>query len=429
MSIGSALQAGVSGLRSLSTKLAVISNNIQNSQTPGYKRFDTQFSSLVTSTGGGGGSFSAGGVSTNVRSQISLEGTPIGASESTFLSIGGSGFFAVSTERAGGEFALTRAGSFLPDETGALVNAAGYYLQGFPLNPDGTYANGAPNLTSFNNLETVNIGAINGTATPSTAVRFSGNVPQGAAGPFETGVQYYDQFGAAQNLTFNWVNTGANTWDLEIYDGPVAGPPLGTLTNIDFSGAAPGSTPGLPNYGGAAAGGALGAFVAADGTFDITLPTGQVISASIGAEDTPTGITQFAGDAGDYNPETFSDGAPLGALQGIEISEEGIVIAVFDTGERRPVYEIPLAEVANPDGLTTIDGNAYQLSASSGDLRLGGAAAGGRGSVNERSIETSNVDISEELTALIETQRAYSSNATVVRTADEMLEEVTRLKR
>ena len=425
MSIGSALQAGVSGLRSLSTKLAAISNNIQNSSTAGYKRLDTQFSSLVTSSGGGG-SFSAGGISTTVRTQVSLQGTAIGTGVRTDLSIGGSGFFAVSTARENGEFALTRAGSFRPDETGALRNAGGLYLQGFALNPDGTPVNPNPSLTTFDSLETVNIGAITGTATPTSEVRFVSNIPQNSPGPFETGVQYIDQFGAAQDLTFNWVNTGPNTWDLEIYDGPVGGVLVGTQTGIDFDAA--GGTPGLPNYAGAAAVPGAGGITAlgAGGVFDITLASGQVISVDIGDENAVGGITQFAGD---YDPETFSDGAPLGELQAIEINREGVLIAVFNTGERRPVYQIPLAEVTNPDGLTAVTGNAFELSAQSGDLRLGGALAGGRGAVNANSLEASNVDISEELTSLIETQRAYSSNATVVRTADEMLEEVTRLKR
>ncbi|MCK5750381.1 MAG: flagellar hook-basal body complex protein, partial [Oricola sp.] len=135
--------------------------------------------------------------------------------------------------------------------------------------------------------------------------------------------------------------------------------------------------------------------------------------------------TQFAGD---YNPETFADGSGLGELEAIDINEQGIMIAVFSTGERRPIYEIPLADVVNPDGLTPGDGNVFSLSASSGALRLA-AAGNGVGEVNAGALEGANVDIATELTSLIETQRAYSSNATVVRTADEMLEEVTRIKR
>lgn len=420
MSIGSALQAGVSGLKALSTRLATISDNIANSSTIGYKRYDTQFSSLVINSGAKG-AFSAGGASTIVRTDISRNGGIVGSDVVTDLAIGGNGFFAVSSAAAGGDFALTRAGSFRPDETGALRNASGFYLQGFALNPDGSYANGAPNLTTFDSLETVNIGAINGTAQATSIMSFIGNVPQDSAGPFETGIQYYDEFGASQNLTLNWVNTGPNTWDLEIYDGPVAGPPLGTLSNIDFNA----GVPGAPNYGGSATAGGVGALNAAAGTFDVTLASGQVITVNIGAQDTFSGVTQFAGD---YNPETIANGSGLGELEAIDISEQGIMIAVFSTGERRPIYEIPLADVVNPDGLTPGDGNVFSLSASSGALRLAGAG-NGVGEVNAGALEGANVDIATELTSLIETQRAYSSNATVVRTADEMLEEVTRIKR
>ncbi len=420
MSIGSALQPGGSGLKALSTRLATISDNIANSSTIGYKRYDTQFSSLVINSGARG-SFSAGGASSIVRTDISRSGGIIGSDVMTDLAIGGSGFFAVSSAAAGGDFALTRAGSFRPDETGALRNAAGYYLQGFALNPDGTYAAGAPSLTTFDSLQTINIGAINGTAQATSEVSFVGNVPQNSTGPFETGIQYYDDFGAAQTLTLNWVNTGPNMWDLEIYDGPVAGPPLGTLSNIDFNA----GVPGAPNYATSATAGGVGALNAAAGTVDVTLPSGQVITVSIGAEDSFSGVTQFAGD---YNPETFADGSALGELEAIDINEQGIMIAVFSTGERRPIFEIPLADVVNPDGLTPGDGNVFTLSASSGGLSLR-SAGDGVGEVNAGALEGANVDIATELTSLIETQRAYSSNATVVRTADEMLEEVTRLKR
>lgn len=420
MSIGSALQAGVSGLKALSTRLATISDNIANSSTIGYKRYDTQFSSLVIN-GGARGAFSAGGANTVVRTNISRNGAIVGSDVVTDLAIGGNGFFAVSSQAIGGDFALTRAGSFRPDETGALRNASGYYLQGFALNPDGTYANGAPSLTNFNSLQTVNIGAINGAAQATAAMSFVGNVPQDSPGPFETGIQYYDEFGASQTLTLNWVNTGANVWDLEIYDGPSTGPVLGTLSTIDFDA----GVPGAPNYGGSATAGGVGALNAAAGTFDVTLASGQVITVNIGAEDTFSGVTQFAGD---YNPETFADGAALGELEALDINEQGIMIAVFSTGERRPIFEIPLADVVNPDGLTPDDGNVFTLSAASGALTLNRAGAG-VGEVNAGALEGANVDIATELTSLIETQRAYSSNATVVRTADEMLEEVTRLKR
>jgi flagellar hook protein FlgE len=155
-------------------------------------------------------------------------------------------------------------------------------------------------------------------------------------------------------------------------------------------------------------------------------PLSQPIAINLGAPNTLDGTTQFGGD---FSPQTITDGSSLGKLQNVEIGEDGTVSAIFDNGEIREVYKIPLADVVNPEGMTPIDGNAFQLSGTSGDLRLAFAGSSGIGSIQANALEGANVDIAEELTTLIETQRAYSSNATVIQTADEMLEEVTRLGR
>ncbi len=421
MSIGSALQAGVSGLKTLSSKLATISDNIANSSTVGYKRYDVQFSSLVTG-GAAGGAFSAGGAKSSIRTEIDNPGILIGTSSPTDLAIGGDGFFAVSSGVNSTNFALTRAGSFRPDELGNLRNAAGFYLQGFALNPDGSYVNGAVSLDTFQDLQTVNIAAINGTAAATTRIGFSGNLPQNGPGPFETAVQYFDEFGASQTLTLNWVSSGPNQYDLEIYEGPVAGPPAGALTGIDFNA----GVPGAPNYGAAAIGGIVGAINPVTGELSLTLASGQAITLSIGAEDTFSGVTQFAGD---FLPETSRDGSGLGEIQSLEVSDDGVLTAIFSSGERRPIFQIPVVDVTNANGLRSADGNVFELSREAGSYRLWGAGQGPAGTIRGGALENSNVDIAQELTALIETQRAYSSNASIVRTADEMLEEVTRLKR
>ncbi|MFM2045923.1 MAG: flagellar hook protein FlgE, partial [Pseudomonadota bacterium] len=90
---------------------------------------------------------------------------------------------------------------------------------------------------------------------------------------------------------------------------------------------------------------------------------------------------------------------------------------------------LPVADVTNPDGLRRLDGNAFQVSRESGDMYLWDAGSGPAGTMNGGALEASNVDIAEELTSIIETQRAYSSNAKIIQTADEMLDEVTRLMR
>jgi flagellar hook protein FlgE len=436
MSIGSALQTGVNGLKAQSTKLATISDNIANSATVGYKRSSAEFSSLVVNTGSSS-SYTAGGVATTIRTEVSKQGTILGSSEVTDLAIAGGGFFAVAGDPAGNNSALTRAGSFRADQFGNLVNPGGWFLQGFALNPDGTYAQGTPSLTTFGSMETINLSSIQGTAQATTQLGFAGNIPADNVGPFQASMQYYDEFGANQSVTLNWVNAGPNVWNLEIYENNVApGNLITSLNGIDFSGAggppAVAGTPDFPAGGPTAAalpGYAVGGYVEADGTFELTVPGGsgtQTISISLGSENGLNGITQFGGD---FTPQTNIDGSPLGKLQEIDIDDAGTMFAIFDNGEVRPIYQIPLVDVINPEGLTAIDGNAFSLSANSGDLRVATAGTNNTGSISAGALEGANVDIAEELTTLIETQRAYSSAATVVQTAAEMLEEVNRIGR
>ncbi|MEO1656249.1 MAG: flagellar hook protein FlgE [Pseudomonadota bacterium] len=444
MSIGSALQTGVNGLRAQATKIATISDNIANSATIGYKRSDTRFSSLVVN-GLSASSYTAGGVTTNVRQEISTTGAIISTTTDTDLAVQGEGFFAVSTRTDGSGPALTRAGSFRPDENGDLRNDGGYYLRGFSLNADGTFANGAPSLSTFDSLETVNIANLQGSAQATSEVNYSGNLPADtstlpAPVEFQNSVQAFDALGAASTVTLNWSQAvpGSNIWDLQIYDGTVAaGTLVTTLSGIDFSGAGGGGfTPGTPDYTATAttaapAGYAVGVFDPATGTLPVTIPgpagpASQTINIAIGAEGTLEGVTQFGGD---FTPLTSVDGSSLGQLESVDFAEDGTMIAIFDNGEIRPIYQIPLANVLNPNGLGLLDGNAYALSNDSGELALQLAPNRNVGFVQSGALESANVDIATELTDLIETQRAYSSNATVIQTADEMLEEVTRLGR
>jgi flagellar hook protein FlgE len=143
--------------------------------------------------------------------------------------------------------------------------------------------------------------------------------------------------------------------------------------------------------------------------------------------DDSAGITQLAGP---YSPTAVTkDGAPLGDLASVEIDENGYLQAVYDTGLRRTLYQIPVGDVPNMNGLTAMDGQAFSVSSSSGSLYLWDAGTGPVGTVSGYSLMESTTDIAAELTDLIETQRAYSSNAKIVQTVDEMLQETTNLKR
>lgn len=417
MSVFSALSYGVAGMQAQSSRLAALSNNIANTSTAGYRRVDVDFAALVTSGGTGERTPSAGGVTTLGRTDVARNGAIEGSTNGTDLALRGAGFFLVEDAAGGGEPLLTRAGQFRVDDQGRLVNANGYALLG--VRTDDAGAPTSP-LSDPASLQTLDVANLTFTGSPTTQVGYTGNIPAqatGGANPPETStLTVFDDLAAPRTLTLQWTpNAGAaNQWTLDLFDN---GANVGA---VDVSFNAVGPQAGSP----AAYASAL---PVANGVVSVPINGGaQTVQLNLGAPGSYDGVTQFDGP---FATQSTRDGAGFGAFSGVEIDEAGVVFARFDNGQTRPVYQIPVARNANDDGLNAIDGAAFQRTAASGELRIGVAGQAGFGAVSAFAVERSNVDIAEELTALIETQRAYSSNTTVVRTADEMLDEATRLKR
>jgi flagellar hook protein FlgE len=422
MSITSALQAGVSGLQANSSKVQNISSNIANANTVGYRRTFSEFVTQNTSS-------TQAGVLATTRAEVSANGSLVGTGRSTDLAVEGDGFFVVSrnaNDPVESNYYLTRAGSFTPDQNGNLRNAAGYFLSGFPT--DATGETGAVNSTGFGDLSTVNIASYQIAGAPSTQIGVSGNMPAQETGlatpgaPFVSTMRYVNQLGGSEKLNLSWQPSATpNQWTVSIGDD--AGTNYGNATvNFNDSGANAGSpasyvSNGLP-------------MDPATGTVNLTINNGatpQQISVSLGAPNSFDGMTQFAGD---QTPPAFSDdGTQTGSLVRTEMTDVGVLYGVFDNGQRRAVFEIPVANVANPDQMRSINGNAYVATLESGSVTLNKAMSNGVGSVNSGVLESSNVDIAQELTDLIQTQRAYSSNAKIITTSDEMLDETLRIKR
>src|SRR5580700_4336900 len=168
MSLLGMMRTGVSGMNAQANALSTVSDNISNSDTIGYKRATAQFSSLLENTDPS--QYTSGGVSTNVRYGISSQGVIEGTTSTTDLAINGNGFFVVNNS-SGTPF-LTRAGSFVPDSSGNLVNSAGFFLMGYNLGAGGStgVANGLTGLTN------VNISQAALQASASTAGTFSANL-------------------------------------------------------------------------------------------------------------------------------------------------------------------------------------------------------------------------------------------------------------
>jgi flagellar hook protein FlgE len=413
--------------------MATVADNITNINTIGYKSEDAQFRTLV-SGGSSGGTYSAGGVSAAPQAMISKQGVLQASASKTDIGINGAGFF-VTREGSGpaGTISYTRAGSFKPDDQGFLSNAAGYYLQGWRLDSVGKYVNNG-NLSA---LEPVKVSELTGTATPTTKIEARANL-QSTTAPytgiyvagdlasglvktnFSRTVQVYDAQGGAHDVTLGFLKTAANTWVSEIYAVPAsdvtaAGGLLASGTvkfNPDGSLDKTGSSPAL------------------FGTLAIgwTNLAGSVpVQLNLGADKGLDGLTQFGGESALISSNV--DGGMLGNVASIQIGKTGIVSAVFDDGTTRDVFQLPLATFSNPDGLTRLPGNSYALSDASGNVAINAPGALGAGAISASTLEASTVDLAQEFTNMIRFQRAYSASSKIITTVDEMLQEVSALKR
>ena len=437
MSISASMNAGVLGLAANSTRLSTIADNLANAGTVGYKRAEVQFAGLVAAQSSTR-QYWAGGVVPNVRHAITEQGVIQATSASTDFAVGGRGFLPVVNTTTPGavdpqqdEFLLTAAGSFRTDADGYLRNAGGLYLQGWRLNPDGTTVVANPARDSFQSLETVNVTGVNFVGSPTTEITFAANLPAqatqagGTGDPFSMPIEYFDPLGNGERVTLEFTPTvpgagASNSWTLQVLDSASGGAAIGEFT-IDFN--ATGPTAGTIS----AVTPTTGAYDPATGAITVTTGAGETLTLLVGSPGNNEGLTQFAGA---FTPtQVTKNGAAFATVADVEIGEDGILSAVFTNGQRQPIYRIPLIDVVNPDGLTPADGNAFRLSRESGAMYLWNAGEGPVGKTLGFSLELSTTDVAKELTNLIETQRAYSSNAKVIQAADEMLQETTNLKR
>ena len=164
-----------------------------------------------------------------------------------------------------------------------------------------------------------------------------------------------------------------------------------------------------------------------NGASDMDGTTSSRIAIDFGTIATSDGMTQFGSE---FTPgDIQQNGSKFGTFAGVSISDDGLVTALFDNGDTRPVYQIPVATFTNPNGLESRSGNVWNASEKSGDYTLRTAGNGAAGVVTQASLEASTVDIGEEFTNMIVVQRAYSASTKIISTADQMLEELMRVKR
>lgn len=442
MTISSSLNASVAGLAANASRLATISDNISNSSTYGYKRAITDFQAMVIESGRG--TYSAGGVRTTTSRLIDERGALVSTSNPTDLAVRGRGMLPVTTETSvtvnngDNPLLLTTTGSFRPDAQGFLRSPGGLVLLGVPALPDGTIPNYPRD--SIDGLVPVQINANQFAGEATTRVDLSVNLPatstrEGSAGDSESlSVEYFDNLGASTNLSFTFTptvpaNGASNEWTMVITDSATDvdtnGVPdvVGEYTlQFDASRGGGGTLLSVSNTGAAIG----GPYDPATGVLTIAVDGGPM-EINIGEVGSSIGLTQLS-DA--FAPVSISkNGTPVGSLTSIEVDQNGFVRASFDIGINRVLYQIPLVDVPNVNGLETLDQQSYRVTPDSGTFFLWDAGDGPTGDIVGFAREESATDVAGELTELIQTQRAYSSNAKVIQTVDEMLQETTNIKR
>lgn len=435
MSISSSLNAGVAGLAANASRLSTISDNIANSSTFGYKRAETNFHSLVISNGTG--TYSAGGVRVTSQRLIDQAGSLVTTDNSTDLAVRGRGFLPVTTSAAiSGEedldvpFRLATTGSFRTDSQGYLQTGTGMVLLGWPAAADGT----VPTYTrdTADALEPVRINVNQFAGDPTTRMELGVNLPAtdteaGASGtPLELSVEYFDNLGTSQTVSVTFAPdvpaTGSsNIWTMTLRDSASDDAIIGEYEMEFDASRANGGT--LDRVDVQSVG---GAYVPATGSFTVDVAGGP-IEINVGGLNEAAGLTQLSDI---FAPTQITkDGSLVGNMTSVDVDQNGFVQATFDTGITRTIYQIPLVDIPNPNGLQALDNQTYQTTKDSGSFFLWDAGDGPTGDILSFALEESTTDVAGELTQLIQTQRAYSSNAKVIQTVDEMLQETTNIKR
>jgi flagellar hook protein FlgE len=453
MGISSSMNAGVSGLNANANKLATISDNIANSQTYGYKRADVDFASMAVSdsrtpyTAGGGRWFTAGGVKTNAIWDIDAKGALASTANATDLAITGRGMLPVTTlfsmtnigtAPSEPDFYMTSTGSFEADADGYLRTPSGLVLLGWPADLDGNIP--PQPRDSAAGLIPVQINRASFAALPTSEITLNANLPatetqagsSGAALPVN--VEYFDNLGASQTLAMSFTpvvpavgSPQTNTWTMTITDqasGLSGGtyelvfsdtpPTAGALASVTQT-VAP-TAPLTSAYDGA-----TGEIALNLGNQPLALRIGSTVAGG------PQNLSQLSST---FSPVGVTkDGSPAGTFTGVTIDENGLMRASYSTGFTRVIYQVPVVDVPNFNGLRVLDNQTFALSDVSGSMFLWDAGDGPTGGIQGFAREQSTTDIAQELTQLIQTQRAYSSNAKIIQTVDEMLQETTNLKR
>jgi flagellar hook protein FlgE len=429
MSITKSMFNGISGMRNLSQSLDVISNNIANVSTIGYKAQRMTFADALSqtmkyATGPSGASGGTNPVQIGLGSQIGSvstifsQGTVEKSGVFSDLSLDGDGFFMVKKDSTN---YYTRNGQFVLDAQGQLVNASsGAVLQGYLADTQGNILKGTG---TKNIVVPINDKSV---AKQTAKITFVGNLnssakvydPNNANDPniITSNVSIYDSQGNRHLVTIKYGKTQNNTWDWKANTD---------VTNQD------GTTSTVEVGNGSIT-------FKSDGSFDSATNQSITINTTNGSNQDITINLDFGTQGGflgmtqTENPNTLTsqqDGYTAGDLVSLSIDKVGKVIGSFSNGQFKTLGQLAFVKFRNNAGLERTGESLYNQTINSGDPMVTTLEEGASTKIVSGGLESSTVDLTEEFAKMIITQRGYQANARIITTADEMTTELIGLKR
>jgi flagellar hook protein FlgE len=416
--MSSAIANALSGLTANATAINIVSNNLANLSTSGFKDEQISFEDLVNQSASGAlsstsvsGSTNAFGIQQFTQGTVATTGNPYDAA------IQGGGFFVLQDSL--GQQLLTRQGNFTVDSNGNLVTQVGQFVQG--------WNSVAGQLTTTGPTSNITLPAglaLAPTATTTFSLNLNLNtnaVVGSSSGTFSSPVQVVDAQGTTHTLTVTYTETAPNAWNYAV-----------TIPSADLAGGVGANT--------TLASGAL--------TFD---GTGHLLTPAAGAGTVPVAITGLADGASDMNLtwnlydstgttalitqdtstsanlSSSQNGVQGGQLTGLAISNNGVVVGTFSNGATLDVAQLALASVANPSTMSQSDGNSWVPTAGTSRPVIGLPGTGARGGITGQALEGSTVNIATEFTNLLQFERGYQANSKVITTEDEIVQQTISL--
>jgi len=403
MSLLGAIDSAVTALNAQSQVLSMVSDNLANSSTYGYKTTYGSFDSMLvdpTDT-----SYNSGGVTVATRTNVTAQGILAASDTSSNMAINGDGFFVVSDGTTGSDLEYTRDGQFTVDKNGYLEND-GVYLMGWKTDAQGNISGG----TTTNDLSLIDTGVLATAAKPTTTASLVGNLPANATvgQSFTSTFNLYDSLGNAANSTVTWTKTGDNTWTASFANPTLASNAATTAATVTS--------------------GTVTVTFNSDGTLASTSPsppsltltgwtTGAAnssIALNLGTTGAASGLSQYASTDSTLGVSLTvnQDGVAAGSLASIYVdSTDGTLYGKYDNGQSIALYKIPVATFMDPDALTALSGGTYALTDASGTATLHVAGTGGAGAVEGGELEESTTDTNHEFSTMMASQQAYSAAA------------------